>query len=103
MKVIGIHKGAGNGKYNKGSFLKYPIEEFISKFYENKLKNEIICIYNKQYEEINLLHDYILNILSDEVKKSYLEAKNNIYENNVNIYINDKKIKLNYKYKSKEK
>ena len=39
MKVIGIHKGAGNGRYNKGSFLQYPIREFISKKKENKLKN----------------------------------------------------------------
>ena len=41
--------------------------------------------------------------MSDEVKKSYLEGKNNINENNVDIYINDKKIKFNYKYKSNEK
>ena len=40
MKVIGIHKAAGNKNYNKGSFLKYPIEEFISKIKDNKLKNE---------------------------------------------------------------
>ena len=41
--------------------------------------------------------------MSDEVKKSYLEGKNNINENNIDIYINDKKIKFNYKYKSNEK
>ena len=105
MKVIGIHKAAGNGKYNKGSFLKYPIEEYISKFYENKLKNEIICIYNKQEEEINLLHDYSINInvFDDKLKKSYIEGKNNINEKNIDMYINDKKIKFNYKYKSKVK
>ena len=26
------------------------------------MKNEITCIYNKQEDEINLLHDYSLNI-----------------------------------------
>ena len=42
MKVIGIHKSAGNFNFNKGSFLIYPIEEFISQIKDNKLKNEII-------------------------------------------------------------
>ena len=101
MKVIGTHKAAGNKNYNKGSFLKYPIEEFISKIKEdNKSKNEIICIYNKQKEEIDLLHDYHINVNDskyEEFKKSYLEAKNDINENNIDIYINDKKIKFNYK------
>ena len=89
MKVIGIHKAEGKKNYNKGSFLKYPIEEFISKIKDNKLKNEIICIYNKQQDEIKLLYDYhqnvIVNLWPDEVKKSYLEGKNNINENNVDI------------------
>ena len=68
-------------------------------------KNEITCIYNKQEDEINLLHDYTFNIEDwfEEDKKSYREGKNNINENNIDIYINDKKIKFNYKYKSNEK
>ena len=68
-------------------------------------KNEIICIYNKQDEEINLLHDYNENIdyWSEDGKKSYKEGKNNINEKNIEIYINNKRIKFDYKYKSKEK
>ena len=64
-------------------------------------KNEIICIYNKQKDEIKLLYDYSedTNGWTDEEKNQYIEGKNNINENNIDIYINDKKIKFNYKYK----
>ena len=86
-------------------FFSWLIILFISKIKENKLKNEIICIYNKQEDEINLLHDYNKDIKdwSEEDKKPYIEGKNNISENNIDIYINDKNIKFNYKYKSNEK
>ena len=72
---------------------------------EEIIKNEITCVYNKQEDEIDLLHDYSLNIddLSDELKKIYIEGKNNINGNNIDIYINDKKIEFNYKYKSNER
>ena len=48
-------------------------------------KNEIICFYNKKSNEIDLLHGYNLDIaeFSDENKKSYLEAKDNINGNNI--------------------
>ena len=71
---------------------------------EESPKNEITCIYNKQDDEINLLHDYNLD-KSDwtgEYKKKYIEGKNNINEKNIDIYINGKKIPFNYKYKSNE-
>jgi len=67
------------------------------------LKNEIICIYNKQKDEISLLHDYTYTSWNDEYKKYYIEGKNNINSNNIEIYINNKKMKFNYKYKSNEK
>jgi len=73
---------------------------------EEIMKNEITCIYNKQKDEINLLHDYSEDAKDwskEEMKKSYIEGKNNINENNIDIYINDKKIKFSYKYKSNEK
>ena len=72
---------------------------------EEIIKNEITCIYNKQEDEIDLLHDYTYNTdaWSEEQKKSYIEGKNNINENNIDIYINNKKIKFNYKYESNEK
>ena len=67
------------------------------------LKNEIICVYNKQKDEISLLHDYTYTSWNDEYKKYYIEGKNNINSNNIEIYINNKKMKFNYKYKSNEK
>ena len=98
-KIIAIHRaGHRNGKYNFGTFLKYPLSEL------NRNKNEIICIYNKQEYEINLLHDYNMNFYSwgDKYKRAYIEGKKNINEKNIEIYINDKKIKFNNKYKSNE-
>ena len=51
------------------------------------LKNEIICIYNKQEREINLLHDYTLNIKDweDEYKESYIDGGNNIIDKNIDL------------------
>jgi len=66
-------------------------------------KNEIICTYNKQENEIDLLHNYNLIFKDEKIRKQYLEGKNNINEKNIDIYINDKKIPFNYKYKSNEK
>ena len=68
---------------------------------EEKLKNEIICFYNKQKKEIDLLHDYQMDF-RDEAGKLYLEAKVNINERYIDIYLNDKKIPFCYKYVSDE-
>ena len=70
---------------------------------DNSPKNEIICTYNKQENEIDLLHNYNLIFKDEKIRKQYLEGKNNINEKNIDIYINDKKIPFNYKYKSNEK
>ena len=89
-KIIGIHKAANRRRgYNFGTFLKYPLNEL------NGDKNEIICIYNKQKDEIDLLHDYTKDIKywSDEDKKAFIEGKNNINDKNIDICINNKKIK----------
>ena len=70
----------------------------------DQINNEIICVYNKQDDEISLIHDYSkIDNLLPEFKKFYLDGKNNLNENNLDIYINDKKIKFNYNYKSSEK
>ena len=116
MKINDIHNN--NLKLNKineniNKDLNIPNEiqmndSKLNKTNENKenklLKNEIICIYNKQKDEISLLHDYTEDDWrSEENKKYYIEGKNNINGNNIEIYINNKKIKFNYKYKSNEK
>ena len=63
----------------------------------NEIKNEIICIYNKEDDEINLLHDFNKDISKwdDIVKKAYIEGKKNINEKNIEIFINGKKINFN--------
>ena len=97
-----------NNQLNQIKFI--PINNINNnKIKEDKIKenkNEIICIYNKQDDEINLLYDYngkIREWWSEERKKAFIEAKNDINGQNIDIYINDKKIEFNYKYKSKEK
>ena len=55
---------------------------------EEILKNEIICVYNKQEDEIDLLHDYTIdtnNFTNEEAKKAYIEGKNNINDKNIDI------------------
>ena len=39
-KIIGLHK-EGTNKYNKGTFLNYPIKQFTKQNYENESKNKI--------------------------------------------------------------
>ena len=75
-----------NDRLNRIKFTNYNnnnsinINNDIKK--DKQLKNEIICIYNKQENEINLLHDYSINTNSwtDDGKKRYIEGKNNISE-----------------------
>ena len=54
---------------------------------EETPKNEITCIYNKQKDKINLLHDYSKDTKSwfEEEKKPYIEGKNKKNENNIDI------------------
>ena len=83
-KVIGIHKQGSNGKkYNIGSFLNYPIKEFIEL---NKFNNK----YNLQINDIstdklNLKGKLLGNeFLEDLNKFKFLELKE-LYLNNNNI------------------
>jgi hypothetical protein len=41
---------------------KIKNNDYITNIKEDKIKNEIICIYNKRDNEINLLHDYNINL-----------------------------------------
>ena len=79
----------------------------LGKQYDDvNIKNEITCVYKvKEKGEINLLNDFNLKyryINSEEVKKIYYKAKENINEENTDIFINDRKIKFNQKYKCEE-
>jgi surface protein len=91
-------------KINNNNILKK--NNFNEKNKLNESKNQIICVYKKDKDEINLLHDYKINLndFMDEQKREwYIEAKNEINEKNIDIYINDKKIKFDYRYKSNER
>ena len=65
-KIIGIHK-KGTKQYNKGTFLNYPIKEFI-KLYTNNNNNEILL------EEFN--NKYHTNIKDTKINKLGLREKN---------------------------
>ena len=64
-KIIGIHKEGYYNKYNKGTFLNYPIKEFIQL---NNKNNEILL------EEFN--KKYNLNIINTKIDKLDLGWKN---------------------------
>ena len=100
--IIGLHYGGIKNKYNLATCFDYILDNI------KEQHNEINCIYipNKNETEINLLHDYNLNVngWNENRKKIYLDAKNNILEmkENIEIYANDKRIKYDFKYKIKE-
>jgi len=100
--IIGLHYGGIKNKYNLATCFNSILDNI------KEQNNEINCIYiiGKNETEINLLHDYNLDIneWDENMKKIYLDAKNYILEmkENIEIYVNDKKIKFNFKYKIKE-
>ena len=61
---------------------KIKNNDYITNIKENKIKNEIICLYNKQDKEINLLYNYNIKIddydWDEQDKKLYLEGENYI-------------------------
>ena len=63
-KIIGIHKGSIS-QYNVGTFLNYPIKEFIELNYKN---NEILL---KKFND-----KYDLDISDTKIKEIYLSERN---------------------------
>ena len=101
IKNIKIHLN----KIKNNSNEKLKQNKSSDKNVEKESKNQIIAIYRKETDEINLLHDYSydINTFGEKQKIWYMEGKDNINENNIDIYINDNKIKFDYKYKSNER
>ena len=58
-KIIGIHK-EGNPKYNVGSFLNYPIKEFIQQ-YSDFTDEKLLKVFNKKYN-VNIVNNNIKEI-----------------------------------------
>jgi len=104
--IIGLHIGGVKKKETKR--YKYNLGTSFDLILNNlREQNYIInCIYIPDNDDIkiNLLHDYNIDKQDwDKNEKiSYLEAKNNISEENIEIYINDNKIKFDYKYEIKD-
>ena len=89
-KIIGIHKKGHDKNYNEGTFLNYPIKEFIA-----KNCNEFINNRKKIIEDLlsQFNHDYNNNILLN----SNIKKENNFIIENSIIFKKYKVIKLLYK------
>ena len=123
-KVIGIHKqGSNNFNYNKGTLLKFPLNDIIKKYNKNN-KNEnknnvIIGEININKNDIN--KDIQIINSFENAKKKYQDLLDGIkYEipdfkvdedecknekeikENIEIKINEKKIEFTYNYKFKK-
>ena len=73
-KVIGIHKKAKENKYNKGTFLNFPIKEFIQQCHINKneenKKNKFENEHKKEEKGISLMKSEIYdNITKDNMEE----------------------------------
>ena len=121
-KVIGIHKERNNKNYNKGTLLKYPIDEYMNKFFNkdnNELKNGNLLteegdIDNIKMNEINLTlkiekkdvnkNIYFLNKDNDKFNKDeeYLDSikyyNKLLKESKIEILINGIKYEENKKF-----
>ena len=101
-KVIGIQKEISSNFYdfNKGIFLKYPINEFINK---GKKLNEILITLKIDEIDINK-NIYFLNNI-DDTKHNNKKIKNELCElnnKNVELYINNKKNKFQKFFRPKK-
>jgi len=91
-KVIGIQKEVTSNYYdfNKGTFLKYPIKEFIN---DGKKINEILI--TLKIEEIDINKNiYFLNNVDSKYNKNKKNVLNELNNKNVELFINNKKNKF---------
>ena len=75
-KVIGIHKeGSTNFNFNKGTLLKYPLNDIIKKYNKNENKNNVIIgEINIKKEDINK-DIQIINSFDNLISKNNLFLK----------------------------
>ena len=109
-KLIGIHKKSFPSRdYNIGSFLKYPINEYLEKF-NISTKNEINITVKIEEKDINQ-NIYFLNYdLSEKVKESEFEDykisteyfDKLLEESKIDIFINDEKYENKRYFQPKE-
>ena len=101
-KVVGIHKeNILNKNVNRGTFLKFPINEYLNQF--KKINNEIQITLKIEENEI-VKNIYFLNYDKD---KFMLEHYNKDYRDSIEYFsklLNESKIKIlinNKKYENK--
>ena len=103
-KIIGIHKeGISNHNFNRGTLLKYPINEYLNKMNEIKLEvkikkediNKDIYFLDNKYDSLEELNELNTELLINNKKYKYSKCfkpeKEGIYEI---------KIKFNIKIKN---
>jgi len=84
-KVIGIHKSCSkNENYNIGTYLKYPIKEYLNNKNIIKKENNILITLKIDNKDINK-KIYFLNNSNDNLKE--------LNESNTELFINDTQIK----------
>ena len=103
-KVVGIHKqDSFNVNSYKGTLLKYPLNDFIKKYNENKIIAEITINKDDINKEIQIINSYENYLRKYPFLKINDEYKNeNEIKENIEIKINGKIIEFTYKYKFKE-
>ena len=108
-KVIGIHKKGSNNKYNLGTFINYPIREFIGQENDNKIMMELYKMYKKGLLKIPWLNlNKNLEEKRENMNKNYaglninpinqINNKNQLYNQqyneNIPIYVNQNTINV---------
>ena len=75
-KVIGIHRGGSiNFEFNKGTYLKFPLKDFINKISKEKMKKTSKIIKNIEYKIIKELnndgYERVIKVLNESENKYY--------------------------------
>ena len=101
--IIGLHYGGVENKFNLATIFDSILNNIKEQF------NEINCIYipENNEKEINLLHDYNLDVdgWNEYLRNEYLEVKDmnkKLFKESIDLYVNDKKINFDFKYKIKD-
>ena len=106
-KIIGIHKeSVKKYNYNRGTYLKYPIIEYINNIYLNKKGNEINMIIKIEKEDINK-DKYFLDNNDDKgynkgginFEENHHDKLKELNESNTKIYIAEEEGKYKTKLK----
>jgi len=100
QKIIGIHKGSvENHKNNRGTLLKYPINEYLNKI--NEKNNEIKLLIEIEQFDINKDIYFLDNTDGNfiDIGEHHHDNLKELNELNTEIFINNKKYKYTKSFK----